>query len=304
MIYHYTSTAALTNIIVKKMDEKKELCSMANPLEEMELKLRFSHYRFLNDASEGDELQKIFSLVCEELLKEKRIGSEIYSGIQFNDRIMIGSTRMTNSESILRLTEEDCDSYICCFSYDRDSLPMWRYYSHGLVGCNLEFHKESLKKELRIQELNPRENYVGKTILENVIYNDGKKKELVQQCILDSVENHKDVDNICSDIRNKLYIFKFLFKNECFSTENEVRAIIHIPRDGSKHGDKEKFEIKFREKEGIIIPFIERRIPISALIGINISPMASNDVVESVRDYVVRYTGIDRVFKSKLPVRY
>lgn len=41
-----------------------------------------------------------------------------------------------------------------------------------------------------------------------------------------------------------------IFKSSCFKHEEEVRAILTVPKSN------QKFEVKYREKNGYIIPYI------------------------------------------------
>ena len=62
VLYHYTDARGFLGIVNK---EKQSII------------LRFSYYNFLNDSQEGNELQRIFDIVCREMYEAEELTSQI-----------------------------------------------------------------------------------------------------------------------------------------------------------------------------------------------------------------------------------
>lgn len=273
------------------------------------IKLWFTHYLYLNDRSEGGELQKIFVFAVKQLTQECEISDELATELlkmTFEDRDLFASTIETEDLPLTRITEEEDNTFLCCFSHDGDSLSMWRYYSKEQTGICLEFLTHSIKEEWNIRGMDSEESYIGKFTLDSVVYNNEKKVDLVKAIILEAKDLMGDNIGIAKAVKTRLVqsCYRFTFKNTCFYEEKEIRGILKVPVDSSKH-QKNSFDIKYRAQNGILIPYIERNLSIRSLKSIKVSPIADELAYESIKRYVRDCIGEGvEVTKSELPVRF
>ena len=289
MLYHYTNIDGLKGIISNNG-----------------LKLWFTNYKYLNDSSEGCELKVIYDNILDQLFNDNKINELIYDylkKINFEDKDFFP---YSNPNKKLKVCEDEEEIYLCCFSRDGDSLPMWRYYSKNETGCSIELDDWYLREHWHLDALNPEERKIGKSSICEVVYPIEQKSEKIENLILNVVENLSELSEMEKAIKTDVLLeeYRFVFKNQCFESEKESRAILYIPTDNTKH-PKECFEIKYRTNQGMLIPYIERELPIEALLSVRVSPMASDLAVESIKRYLYECTGRrDVVHKSELPVRF
>ncbi len=121
-IFHYTSPEGLLGIVKDKG-----------------LVLRFTRYDCVNDLSEGKDVMRCFEVACQASLEECSISPVFCDAIKDIelDRSAVMSFNIDKSRLFEGPGEDTagayepvkCEAYICCFSKDGDSLPMWNYYS-------------------------------------------------------------------------------------------------------------------------------------------------------------------------------
>lgn len=156
-IYHYTSPNGLLGI-----------------LGEDGLVFRFTRYDCVNDTSEGKHVLECYTKSCEELLDTSEIDYEFYNSIKditpSNKRFLIFNT---GQHTIGK--ESSFEAYLCCFTLEQDSLPMWNYYVKNghyqgyNIGVNSQVFNE-LKKDSGLDK-----GFEFKLI--KVVYNFNKKKK-------------------------------------------------------------------------------------------------------------------------------
>lgn len=296
-IYHYTSINGIKNILGER-------------------KLWFTNIDYMNDKHE----------VTEGLKQFEKAGNKTY-----------GQEFITHSKKIIsKLKKQKNNVFVCCFSLDRDELSMWNYYTKDInnQGYNIGFDY----KNLVISLLKNNEELHGCSLsLGNVDYCLSKKTyahkayDMVAEslkvifasltCWLKG-EKQSQAEMPESDIpyakyfgeepcfrRSPSFDTVYFMKKSCFSKENEFRIVIQATDEALENLKKSK-KYKFRESNGILIPYIELEFNIEDIIGITFSPTTKSDLaLRSMEDYCC-YNGInpeelkEGIKKSRIPVRF
>lgn len=288
-VYHYTSPEGLMGILRKR-----------------KLVLWFSHADYLNDMSEGKDILTQYQAVCKELRDKKQISDHIY---QFLNRIEPARDRVgyDKKRGCYQLSPEKKDTYICCFSWDKDSLPMWNYYTKGsrYQGYNIGLRFLSLESRSTDPALRAPEIY-------SVIYEEDKKQailrtliETLTDCYQSAQEDllGNDGGYIRAWISQFLLAYRYVFKNNAFRHENEMRMVVQLPR----YSDR---EVKFRAKEGLLIPYIEVEFHPLVFSEVTIGPLLEASTAKATLSRFLetqgyaRPGGRERIFQSSIPIRY
>lgn len=282
LIYHYTSPDGLLSILQNK-------------------KLWFSKIDFLNDTKERVYVLDVYQKVLKDLISDDKIDEAFLNAINeisLNNR---SSFHEADEEDVEHYTYGDADYYICCFSKDRDSLPMWNYYSKGFSyeGYNLEcnFDREVFYGEMKDHKYNLKEY--------NVIYDSSEQEKILENIIMKFYDFYKRdkslIQKIKEGIAEILTVYSFVFKAPCFKHENEFRIVLAVPKSGN-----DKFKILYRTKNGCIIPYIELKFSESFITGITIGPLLNKKTAEhSLRFFLENAEYRDKwIYYSKIPIRY
>lgn len=285
-IYHYTSPQGLLGILQPE-----------NPV------LWFSRYDALNDKTEGMHIFEVYGKICDDLLRRDQISKPFYESIRHlrypvKDAFPFGD--LTKNTSHIKSDEYDC--YVCCFSSAKDSLPMWNYYTKDgkYEGYNIGF---SFFKSQHVGVQNPFETNCHFS-LRNVIYEDKEKDNIIQDALISCFKIIDDFDSQMPSIQ--YHIMQFLktvgliFKSSCFKHEEEVRAIFTVPKSN------QKFEVKYREKNGYIIPYIALAFRKDNVREITIGPLLNDDIAQiNLKRMIRAYQYPVWDFKtSEAPIRY
>lgn len=280
ILYHYTSPEGLLGIT-----------------SEQEINLYFSQYSALNDISEGKVLKNRFINVCNMLYERGKI--DIVVRDEMIAKISIDFWKKLHVENGDGIEEYDLeDLFICSFSKNGDSLPMWNYYlkNGDYQGYNLGFKSPysncSLNDEVLIDRVWPFE----------VCYSDeGLYEKIVDAAVelnetgIDNPEFSAKLNAICY----YLVFTKLKHKAECFSHEEEIRLVLLA-------GEEEKKNIKYRIKNGILIPYLEIGFFHETLKEITIGPLMEREIAEkNLKTYIKQKGYRDITIKSsKTPIRY
>lgn len=259
--------------------------------------LFFSQYDSLNDTKERKDIYEILQKYCDKQLKAGKMSQKLYDDIiSIPQSDLFGITRKLDEELLLEngevvkdvttFADEECYTYICSFSKNNDSLPMWRMYSKAehYEGFCIEFSASafSLKQYYR----------KGFTIeLVKVIYDERRKMELIEavlspiMCLYDSATK-KDKESFLSIVKMMIGQFQFTFKNKSFSYEEEIRAILHIPKV-STAGVEQVSERKYRQSNGLIVPYVIYSMDAISAISVTIAPTIKEEIaVGNLKDYL------------------
>lgn len=302
-IFHYTSPEGLLGI-----------------LQEKETVLWFSQYDSLNDTTEGVHILEVYRKVCKELFDGGKINWIFYQAVKSVEPMTkaVFLSHLENLEAgkkTANITDyckiKESQKYVCCFSKNRDSLPMWNYYTKEgkYEGYNIGFCFWRTK-HAGVQDC------YGKGYnfdLFTVIYDDEEKKKIIRSKMeeLYSFYEKTPEEKVLSRIKNALsYYLKNLglkFKQECFQHEKEVRAILTVPKEIAFEKD-EKFKVKYRNKAGYIIPYIEVKFPVEIVSGITVGPLLNDQTaINNIRQFSRSRQYLfkdDDIQPSEIPIRY
>lgn len=163
--------------------------------------------------------------------------------------------------------------FLISFSEDKDSLPLWNTYANLSTGVAIGIE--------RLTSLS--------------------LTDIVVKCVY-GVDAFMRKLKICSNSEKygigkyfMIYAFPQMLKNEAFSYENEVRLI----------GDFKKVPVKYREKNGYIIPFKEIFFAKEQIKSITLGPCQNMDNAEYSLRQFLDSRGFEHVEikKSTIPYR-
>lgn len=294
-IFHYTSPEGFLGIL--------------NP---DNLVLWFSQYDLLNDTTEGTHVVEIYQNVCDELYKQHEISKKFFQEVRQIEPMKQEMFIYCSEDTIKDIDEdsfkfETCQQFICCFSRNDDSLPMWNYYVKGdkYEGYNIGIFFDASKND-GIQ------NCYGKGYdfqIVDIIYNDHRKQQIIRDTLkevypyyVDNLGNLEHIHRIKNVLSYFLRELSLKFKQSCFQHEQEVRAILTIPESN------DKFKIKYRNKAGYIIPYVELSFPKKIVTNIMIGPLINDDMAVNNIKRFVKQNGyvscIHNIRSSEIPIRY
>ena len=297
-IYHYTSPTGLVGIF-----------------KENSPKLYFSQYDSLNDYKERLDIVENIANYCDFKVKDNIMSQELSDAIKsirlldnfiITEKIeeLIELEDGTQLKNITAMKDKDCYTYICSFSLERDLLPMWRMYSKSehYEGFSLGVYNEIFRHHSCFEK--------GYSIeLRKTIYSNEEKEKLFDELILPICGFYKSAtkiekNNCINLIRNFIYKNQFVFKNQAFEYEKEVRAILHVPKE-QRSAFQNISERKYRESNGVFIPFIEFELPKNSVRSINLAPTFKEKIAEQNLKDFLESKGYDniKVFPSNIPIR-
>jgi len=245
-------------------------------------KMFLTDFRFLNDVEELTNAISIF----EDCVKRSEGKYE-----EKFERILDVDIR-----SISGMT-----AYVSSYSSDPDNLLLWKYYARTPknMGCNFSINVEKYIRKLKSKFITIR---IGK-----VIYDDDKKREIMDRLIGAIYASWKKGNTMISDERFALMISFFVktygifFKNSAFKDEREVRVVRSLL-------DNEDENIEFRIKNGVSIPYITAPILYDKeeRLKMILNPKMQN--ADAVKISVIKFMekkGFKKidVGKSKIPLR-
>ena len=296
-VYHYTSPDGLMGIFKKDVP-----------------KLYFSQYDSLNDCKERFDITEYIYGYCDYQVKEKKMSQELCDAIKnitLSDIFPITtrveeSIELANGDKIGNVTamsNKDCYTYICSFSLEEDLLPMWRMYSKSeqYEGFCIGIFNEVFRQSSSFEK--------GYSIeLRKTIYSDIEKRMLVDKLLLPVCEHYessteREKREWLSLIELFIYENQFIFKNKAFEYEKEVRAILHIPKEQTIAFENIS-ERKYRQSNGMIVPYVEFELPQKCIYQINLAPNIKEEIAgRNLKDFL-ESKGYDiRIYPSNVPIR-
>lgn len=283
LLYHYTTGGALLGML---RDYNKD----SNP----NLTMWATHYNFMNDPTEFVTGEKICNRAINKIEKELGIPKEskVRNVIAYKEFESI--IRGLNRTMAISVDVPKRISYLVSFSRKFDCLALWNMYAQNGNGISLVFSKEKMIDGHLVLT-----NCLYETINPN-LYN--KIKQEYQSCIDELLKNKINYNDIYKFLSTyftakTIYIkYGSFIKNRAYKDEKECRLI-------AGRADK----TLFREKNGMIIPYVEQKIPFDCLDSIMVGPTAD---FERVRESILLFLeskGIkweeDKIKKSKVPYR-
>ncbi len=277
--------------------------------------LYFSQYDSLNDTKERKDIFECLKKYCDKQLKSNSMSRQLHEDIlSIPQSDLFGITRKTEEELILDSGEivkdittfanEECYTYICSFSKNNDSLPMWTMYSKAehYEGFCIEFSSEAFSQKQYYRK--------GFSLeLVKVIYDEKTKMNLIEDVLSPIINLYddatpKDKENLLSIIKVMIKNFQFVFKNKSFSYEEEIRAVLHIPKNDVAYESKIS-ERKYRQSKGLIVPYVIFDVDRISVRSITIAPTIKEEIaVNNLADYLKsKMLPHVRIIPSDIPIR-
>ncbi|MBU5489267.1 DUF2971 domain-containing protein [Butyricicoccus intestinisimiae] len=300
-VYHYTSPSGLLGIVDNGEDSKNA-------------KLWFTRWDSLNDKNERYDIQEVLKEYKE--LKGDDIREEFQDAIQELidtevDEWELSAEPVTIDANERIVSEMDSKNvYICSFSTDGDSLPMWNYYSKSSryegYALGIDFVKwENIE--------NPYGYMLNKY---QIIYQEEDKRKKLDEILLkceQSLEIFKkrrdpedvkpeDIERVKRDLSLSIAELQFCFKDEHFSHEKEVRVILRIPKDKDISNG---LPTKYWTGNGYIIPYVEASVPKEAITSVTVGPLLEKELAEKNVKEMMESRGYScKVHTSEVPIRF
>ena len=263
---------------------------------------------------------------------------EIIAGLEsFGKDSGVFEKQQSELRSILSDSQENV--FVCCFSLDNDSLPMWNYYTKEInnQGFNIEFSDKKLVESLL--RLNPgidgcnfsfgtvdyskdnNSEYSRIILTEIDRITKNWFSNLLNPKLTEEEKGNKKRDNFselpiyfyngqtCSFGRSNVESFLYYIKRDYFNQEQEFRIVITVPKNLlSKLKEKEIY--KFRISNGALVPYLELKFSEEVVKSIMISPTVKSDLIElSIKDFL-EYSNFNVqdfstfIKHSEIPVRF
>lgn len=194
----------------------------------------------LADHTEGAVLEEVLQKAIEDM-KHK------YSFEPGFSRIIDGLHVPTDRSLFYRKNDgnvwhstEPCDTYIACFCLSENSQEMWTEYTNEREGYSLEFDRNLFSEIFNFVNVQQGRGYVD-LHLQRVLYDEDEQvqyliKKIKQAYDVFSVACQSDSflvadDFIAKSLQSILNQLRFSCKHKRYSFENEVRAVVYLPRD-------------------------------------------------------------------------
>lgn len=292
---HYTTTGGLIGMF-KDYTEK-------NP----NIKLWATHYMYMNDPKEYDLGKTLCTEIIDQIEQEWNIPNEYRVKTCIEDEIyrsVVEDYRKTTKGQLI------CP-YIISFSKANDSLHMWDMYAANGNGLALVFNYQKLiEAQILLKEC-----FYCNPDCSNVIqcFSDKYKKDIIE------IYQEQDVINPLSVVKESMRLgnknpallrayaihtiicghIGIRIKNSAYNIEQESRITVN---------GKEEFKLLFRDRKGIILPYIEYPIPFDCVDNILVGPTADFNLVrESILIFLdhkgVKNWNRNRILQSKVPYR-
>lgn len=276
-LFHYTTGTGLLGMLKNYTQD--------NPI----LTMRATHYMFMNDPKEYIYGEAVCLGIIDSI--------EAEMGVEFQNRIktLVSSDEYKKAKRSVMLTTHNLDinsPYIISLSMTNDSLHMWNMYAANGNGLTLNF---SLDRLIKVN------------IPYTCVYYNGNNTSIcndLRQRIIDEYHNLSQKNSSFNELQRAHAIFSIIsayfgpkIKDRAYELEHEVRII----------PDKNNKRILFRDKDGLIIPYIEELIPFDCVESITIGPTADFERVRESILILLNDKGIqwdyDNIIKSQVPYR-
>lgn len=300
--YHYTSPEAFLSILQNRY-------------------VRFSDVRFMNDTAEKINFVKVLLEFLEDNPTRYHALREVSNTLLREnnfDEIKNLKTSGINYTTVKGFPYREMRIFLFCSSGHTDALNMWNYYVNNghyegyNIGINMEKFLDTFDTG-NTEELDSFEIRYG-----NVLYKKAdqyKKIERLAERIEDNIDEIQ-IEHLALSLRQYIETEGLFFKNKAFEAENEFRIIMSIANDHIPHstadaekyfGDNNKMMYEgFCTKKGLVVPYLNIKLPIDAISRITTAPMTEHDLAKlSVREVlnIGKYQGV-QIHSSKIPIRF
>lgn len=254
-IYHYTSAQGALGLLKNG-------------------KFWATEINFMNDHRELNEGSDIYELVINELasLNIKKLFNKDKNVVFENTGYMVEFAN-TLLGMMRKVYSEHVPINVVSFSTDEDYIRQWMSYCPSNSGYCIEFDK--LKLESVLKKIN-RDTYI-----QTVIYSDSETKDtLVSKFKSDltlllnnPTPNEEVVLEKISEFLGSNLAMTASIKPQQFQDEKEIRVVTFSFQ-------KELSMQSYRERNGVIIPYIEIPYPIEAITKIIIGPSSNQELAK------------------------
>lgn len=291
LIYHYTSSDGLHGILSSGI-------------------LFFTDSLFLNDRSER---KNFYQILKQHLAHGKNPLYQVLYRRYFDREDNI----FHRLESADPVEEAACRYFVLSCSQERDSLPMWNYYTQGThaAGYNLHFRTKLLISQLSGNPLTMALTGGQSILYRSVLYKNAEKAACLHRMLqafsvkwkaADSEEERRWMLEALDRCFEKMSLF---YKDKAFSHEKEVRVVIPTNnRQIRKVLKQEKEEIyRFREVRGAQVPFLALDVLEKGRViaGVTAGPALSKEIAVKGVEYMLHHYGFPKTCKvSSVPLRY
>jgi hypothetical protein len=213
--------------------------------------------------------------------------------------------QLFNGMPLKEVCEAEYISYVFCFSKIQDSLPLWNYYVKNELceGYSLGFCSKKLKEAFHY---NRRLNFISEFVV--IEYAEQEKDDI----LLDFIEalyrlRHMDDINLSKTkraISNEMFKWRFSFKSECFSHEEEIRLVLHLPLSKDKASLEPFIRTQIRYDDAGIPKHVYASLTKSALRQITISPLFNEQRYKVLEKHTENNGYGVKVMHSKIPIRF
>lgn len=260
-VFHYTTAGALIGMLKNTTKENAYLTFWA------------SHISYMNDKEERkygvDKMWEVLKDVENDLSipKVKRI-TELDRD-ELNKFVKIKSLERKSLVNV----------YSVSFSKTFDTLPMWKMYGQDCNGICLGFDLKSINEYLKSRNMDTLDGIVygiGESISDSQMNNEELErwkeyvKYMYQQTMTFIEQNSNQIKIIDENSNIALYNYFALYniipckiKNPSYKYEDEYRLICR------EFNNKELY---FRERKGLLFPYVEVDLPLDALKIIAVGP--------------------------------
>ena len=266
---------------------------------------------FLNDQSEVKYISQIIKCVIRYLLENKKEYNYEYFGYKLYDifiNILISIEEVYKDDMLV----DNSNAFILSFTENKNNLNLFINYS-GKDGGAIEF-KNNID-EMFLSEILKKYNMImlhGKVVYDikdqiEILLNDINDlyMDIAEGILEKEIVNIDDkiYENIVEEIKNILCIkilnYAFFFKSHHFKGEEEYRVIFLLNK---KYTNK---LVKYRIREGVIIPYIEIKYKKDNVNEIYISPQNQNDLLKRSIEFFLNGKGYKNVgvINSDIPFR-
>lgn len=319
-LYHYTTVAGFLGMLEvtgSKKDSKSEPTT--------DLTMRATHCNYMNDRSEFFWGIQLCNKAIRDYEKRNKVSKEISLQKYLKDPYS-----ESNTWSLLYFSSH-IDSidygypYLISFSGAKDSIPMWGMYAQKGGGIALVFDRDRLEGRFSADKYKDciycndgdtdlLMGYIERKYKEFIKVNDAKKVDAPRgkmKRMRAMARIHEIYREICPYVKHK-----------SFEYEKEFRIVVSNPKPISyefgdehslsdhysqQHSNPSSAAIYFREKDGLIIPFVHQKIPVDYLKGIVVGPTADFIRMKDALTILLKNKGVDiskiDIIKSEVPYR-
>ena len=292
LLYHYATGAGLLGML---KDYTKDTAN---------IKLWASHYMYMNDPIEYE----IGERICTEIIN--KIETELNIPEIYRVKNLVETPEYCNAINSYKRTStgQSISPYLISLSRSCDSLHMWDMYASNGNGIAIAFDRiKLLESNVHLKDCIYYQEGDG-----NILAKIEKDiREIYQELNMESplipkiiAASNKGDNNLLYSRIHYIHTLICLFigiriKAKAYDLENEVRI---TPRK------QEDTKILFRDRKGIIIPYIEYPIPFNCVENIIIGPTADFIRVRESILIFLNSKGIewdtDKIIKSSVPYRF